>query len=367
MKNIFKTGLLVLSLAAAFSFTQADTAFANIPKPKRNYSVALSSSHNEKIGMWREAVETDDMDWEAHAHLALLYYDQRNFVLVQKHAQKAQKLFETYEIYGDDNLVREYMVKGAASAYHRGNRVLAENMLKRMLDYKLGGSTQHKNTYNGMAYYYLADIERGNGNYSKARSYINKAISYCPDNKRYSEYKDNFYHQNGKWNWRSNSNHKVSQDMPKYDRNYDSKRTTRKTQPPLRKPGSSYSSSQTTVKHTTEHKDSSGHDWKSQNHQPDKQSTSHKVVNHKASQSTSTTSKAHQPIKQHQDKTTSVKEQHKVQHPIVKQEHKVVQPAKSQQKTSDKENHKNQKSNSEQQKPAVRYQHRTVNTVNSAK
>lgn len=216
MKNLFQAGALILGIATVFSFNpMAKTQAAEIIEERP----AITRNHNEiddQIYAWRDVVNHDNKDFEGFANLTVLYYEKADYAKAYKVADRALTLYEKYEISVEDDFLREVLVKGGASAYKLGKFRAAERMLTKMLSYDLKGSKDNRDTYNGLAYYYLAALTKDEGNYNQSYIYINNAIHFCPAHHIFLDFLDGFFYLHDSWYWRHSHVHYVSYIIPSY-------------------------------------------------------------------------------------------------------------------------------------------------------
>ena len=210
MKKSLKTNLLAISFAALCGFVPMDKAYAEVLQPATTaLTLEQRTEINEQINAWNDIVNRDNKDWEGFANLSILYYERGDYGQAYSTGLKAQKLYEKYEYEQNDDLVRESMVKAGVSAYHAGKLKAAEKMLTDMLSYDLAGTKENKDAYNGMAYYYLAAIQKSEGNYDRSYTYINNAITFCPGDYIFLDFRNGFYFLDGFWHWRTSHHHHV--------------------------------------------------------------------------------------------------------------------------------------------------------------
>lgn len=234
MNGLLKNGLLILSLTAVCSFTTIDKVFAKTTVNPPVVSAQQMDEINDKIYAWNEIVKADPIDYEGWANLTLLNYDKGDYKKSYKAAQKAIDIYEKYEITADDDLIRETMVKGAASAYNLGKRNDAQEMLDKMMTYNLTGTKENRDTYTGMANYYLAAIYKDSGNYNQSYYYINNAVTYCPRNHIFLDFLRGFFYLHDSWHWHHHHVHHVTYIMPHHHRYLPPRRPVYRPAPPPR-------------------------------------------------------------------------------------------------------------------------------------
>lgn len=168
MKHIIKASALILGISTILIVSPMFKVNAEEITHRPTTSASFQSEIDDQIYAWREVVNRDDKDFEGFANLSILYYDKSDYAKSYKAADRALKLYEKYDISVDDDFLREALVKGGASAYKLGKRKAAENLLTKMLSYDLKGSKENRDSYNGMAYYYLAALTKDDGDYNQS-------------------------------------------------------------------------------------------------------------------------------------------------------------------------------------------------------
>ncbi len=209
MNKLLKTTALTLSLLACCSFANINSVFAEQSTIKSSQTLQQQDEINDYIHAWKDIVNKNDKDLEGFASLSVLYYDKDDYNNSYKAIKRAMNLHANYEYDINDDLIREAMVKGAVSAYKLGKLSSSESILKKMLDLDLKGTKENLETYNGMAYYYLAAISKDRGYYNQSYVYIDSALYFCPNDYIFLDFRSGFFFIRGGWHWRHSHRHYV--------------------------------------------------------------------------------------------------------------------------------------------------------------